>query len=380
MIRRTLLAAACIALSGGLCAVWSPTRAEPPAADAATSGTLGQALGRLPRVVTQNPAAVQAVFLDLSALPKAAWQDGQLSPEAFRRLMLAATMPPFKPLSMLGSASAWEQASGIPFAALDTMTAVEDVVAIWRPRDPARIPALETHIRGLGFTATQGGSLTAAEDTPFTLRMQNPWLAMKPGPTSVGRDGDVLIQAASPAGLRAFTAVPAAESALADPALRVALSGLNAQLGQGRLVQAAIFTPAMTLRTGDPAQFMDMTPGQASDVVRRQAESAGQGLPPYARGIMADVEGAAAPALLISLAYPDCGTAEAALARFATAWEASPLNAATPSDITRKAVQTEQGCAAVITIQQEQPGLRNVPLQSFQDAYMRRNPTPLDIY
>jgi hypothetical protein len=355
--------------------------AEPPAAARA----LHQALGALPAPVVENPAAIQAIFVDLAALPQAAWQEGQPSVEALQRLSLAQFVQPFQALNSLPPEQ-WGQEAGIGLADLSSLTAVEQAATIWRPRDAARIPPLLAHLQTLGFTAGEGGILSSPANVPIMTRMSNPWFSGYRGDVSVGRDGESVVQSISARGVRLFSGVAPDAGALADPPTAAALAGLENQLGQqgaaeDKLIQAALFTPIMTLRGADPAEFLRMSPEQARAAMRQRQETLGQGMPPYLKGILADLQSPAGPALLISLAYPDCGTAETAISRFRAFWDTPGFGQDIPATLSAEAVPQGSLCAAALLLRaEERPGLANPLLRSILDAYGRRARTPLDIF
>jgi hypothetical protein len=365
MIRRTALAALCCLLaSTGL------ARAQGDA--------LRQALSGLPAVVTENPEPVQALFLDLSALSRVAGQAQGWPPEALGRISAAADMPPMRALQSSG-VEGWNTAAGLPLQQVQSFTSVGDIAVIWRPADAAALPGLLEHLRQRGFTPGPDGLLTDPGPIPLPERMRDPWRILRHGPSSVLRDGDALVQSASPDGARRFAQVPPAESAAAEPTVRAALEGVEARLGAGRVVQAVLFAPTLTLRQQDPAAVLRNGPNAARERLRRDTETIGQGLPPYRRGLMVDVAGEQRPALLVSLTYPDCGTAETATAKVRAFWDTPAFNGAVPAEISTEAVNGETGCAATILIETAPDGLANPAFRQVWNAILQRQPTPLDI-
>lgn len=377
MNRRAFATGAIFALFTALPGLPAVSQAQTLADQAVNEQPMRRALNTLPPAVTESLGAIQAVFLDISALPEAAWQDGRPTVEAMRRLVLSQFVAPF---SALKSLEAWETAAGIRFAELGSLMAAGNTAVIWRPRDPARIPPLQAHLQSAGFKPDGDGILTAPADTPIMTRMSSPWMSQFRGQVSVGRDGDTLVQSRSPDEVRAFSAVAPDASVLTDAAIETALAGLEARLGQGRIIQAALFTPAMALRAGDPAATLRLSPAEAAAALQGRKETIGQGMPPFQKGVIADVQTPAGPALLVSLTYEDCGTADTALARLRAFWDMPGFGKSIPAELSDEAVHHGQGCAATMLFQLEQQGMANPALKSIMDAYARRERTPLDIF
>ncbi|MBC9207980.1 hypothetical protein IBL26_14135 [Roseomonas aerophila] len=365
MIRRTVLAAlGCLMASTGL------ARAE--------GSPLRQALSGLPAIITENPEPVQALFLDPSALSRVAGQAEGWPPEALRRISAAADMPPIRAMQG-GGIQAWNDAAGLSLQQVRSLASVGDIAVVWRLADAGAQARLLDHLRQRGFTQGPDGLLTDPGPISLMERMRDPWRVLRLGPSSVMADGDAVVQSASPEGVRRFAQVPAAGSAEAEPTVRAALEGVEARLGSGRIVQAVLFAPTLTLAQQDPAAVLRGGANAARERLRRDAETIGQGLPPYRRGLMVDIAGEQRPALLVSLTYPDCGTAETAAAKVRAFWDTPAFNGAVPAEISTEAVNGETGCAATILIETAPRGLANPAFEQVWNAIQQRQPTPLDI-
>jgi hypothetical protein len=365
MICRTALAALCCLLATGT-------------AGRAQENSLRQALSGLPAAVTESPEPAQALFLDLSALSRVAGQDAGWPPEALRRITSSADMPPIK-TRQSSTAVAWDKAAGIPLQQIRTLTSVGEAAVIWRMEGETNLAGVLQHLRQRGFSEGPGGMLTDPGPISVLERMRDPWRSLRQGPSSVLRDGGALVQAPSPDGARRFAGVSPAESAAANPTVRIALGGVEARLGQARIVQAVLFSPQLTWSAADPNRVLRQSAAGARQRMRADAETIGQGLPPYWRGLMVDVAGPERPGLLISLAYPDCGTAETAAAKARAFWDTPAFGQSLHSEISTEAVHVEGGCAATILIETAPQGMANPAFGKVWRAILLREATPMDI-
>jgi len=371
--RRRLTPIGLALLLGATFAGSAASSAEPDAAH-----LLRDALGRLPLGTALPSDALQAVFVDFAALPDAAWQGDALSRSGGARLGMAIGVEPLRRAALAGRAGL-----GLSLREIATVAAVGDGTgrpraAVWRPRDPVGLDALEAHLRGRGFAARPDGSLAMENEVPLPARMRDPWLAVAPdGRALARRDAEAVVSAANAEALAAIAPAPGPQGS-SDPTTSTVLAGLEARLDGTRPVQAVVFGPALTLRAGDPAALLNPDPAAAREAVRRDAAAAGTGLPPYARGIMADLPvDAERAAWVASLAYPDCATAEAAIERVRAAWPGwAPEDADGPAG---RAVPVEGACAATFRAVAPLREGRNTVLDRIWGAVMRREPTPLDI-
>ncbi|MDQ1081496.1 hypothetical protein [Pseudoroseomonas cervicalis] len=360
-----LFAACLLALTGA-------ARAQP-----AAPNPVREMLEQLPALVADNPAPVQARFLDVAVLLSLGPVEGADS--VLRRVGPVAEMVPLRALGSAGLAE-WEEAAGTKLAGLRSLAMVDEVAVLWRLRDAAGAEAVMARLRQAGFTEVEPGLLADPGPINVMQRMRNPWRGLRSGPSHVQRQGDRLVQAAGLQAVQQLSGPGEGPSAAAATAPRLALAGLDAQRGAGRIVQAVLFSPSLTLQAGDPAQALGL-----QGAAPRAAP--GEGLPPYRQGLLADLDEAGRPVLVIALAYPDCALAEAAIARFRAGWEgwATPgAPAPLPAAITGRTVAGEGGCAAALriaagTAQGTAPGAANPALDRLWQALQRRDPTPLDI-
>ncbi|MDD2867151.1 hypothetical protein [Neomegalonema sp.] len=182
----------------------------------------------------------------------------------------------------------------------------------------------------------------------------DPWRGSLGQAVAVGGKGAALIHASAPEAIRFLRGVE--RSALETPILATALAGLESVAGEGEALQASPFTPVLGLESGfDPAEILlRARPGQdmaalRAEIEARMAETT-RGVPPYFGGLLADAQIQGRPALVVALAYPDCGTAQAAAEASAGLWRAElPEPAAEVSASHVEGVEGVEGlCAAVI--------------------------------
>ncbi|WP_157755499.1 hypothetical protein [Neomegalonema perideroedes] len=209
----------------------------------------------------------------------------------------------------------------------------------------------------------------------------DPWRGSIGQAVAVGGKGAALIHAPTPEAIGFLRAME--RSALETPALATALAGLESVAGEGEALQALPFTPVLGLEAGfDPAELLlRARPGQDMAVLRaeieaRMAETA-QGLPPYFGGLLADAQIQGRPALVVSLAYPDCATAQAAAERSAGLWRAELPEPA--AEISASHAEGVEGlCAAVILgLGEAQEGLANPLASAALNRILRRDGLPM---
>jgi hypothetical protein len=128
-----------------------------------------------------------------------------------------------------------------------------------------------------------------------------------------------LVQAPTVGAARTFLAVPQGDGFTADPTVRAALADAEAQVGDRQVARALFFSPLLVMRADDPSLVLDPTlplgTTWAQEIEKRMAQAKvdrAPGVPPFLRGLMLDVAQPGRAGLLISLAYPECGSAQAA--------------------------------------------------------------------
>ncbi len=365
MIRRTILAALFLA------AAQVPAFPSRSAAEGMTA--LREAAAGLPSILVQSPERIQAVVVDFSALSAIAGGQADLPVEALRRLAFAGEMPALDMLRTNG-VEAWSEAAGVAPSDIRTLTGIGTTVAIWRFDTATRQAAVVEHLGRRGFQRAGADILQNPGPVPIQQQMSDPWHSLRSPGVAVAIAETALVQAPTGDVARRFLAVPPGDSFAADPAVRALFSGAEAQLGDGRVVQALFFSPALALRAGDPAAMLGASPREAMERIRQAQAKRTPAVPPFLRGLMLDVARPGRSGLLIALAYPDCGSAQAAGERVQGKWNDPPAS------VTVRAVPVADGlCAASILIEAEATGLTNPLLGALWDAILRREPTPLDI-
>ncbi|MBS7810650.1 hypothetical protein [Roseococcus pinisoli] len=358
MLRKAMLAALCLA------ALHGPVAAQNGLAP------LREAAEGLPAILAQNPEPFQMVFVDYSALAVVAGGRAEWPDAALRRIVLGSELPP---LATLRRPADWGAAAGVTLQQLRSMAGVGKSLVVWRFDRPARLEEVMAHLRQRGFVEAAGGMLQDSGPIPVMDRMRDPWRSLRSAGVTVARQGDTLVQAPQANAVRLLTGP--GESFAAEPVNRSLLEGVEAQLGEGRVVQALFFSPALGLKPGDPAALLNRDPGAR---LQLPAAGTGQGLPPYRRGLLVDVAGPDEAGLLVALAYPACVEAERAAHRLRERWSA--LGQAAPLRSSGRAVPEADGsCTASVLIEVAPAGMANPALDALWRAIQLREATPIDI-
>ncbi len=287
-------------------------------------------------------------------------------------------------------AGAWRETTG---------TALEDlsfVAVMGQPPLVVSVLGMETPeaVQGLlaklaerkGFEPVEGleDALINGEPMKQDFGRRNPadpWRGSIGQAVAVGGKGAALIHAPTPEAIGFLRAME--RSALETPALATALAGLESVAGEGEALQALSFTPVLGLEAGfDPAELLlRARPGQdmaalRAEIEARMAETA-RGLPPYFGGLLADAQIQGRPALVVSLAYPDCATAQAAAERSAGLWRVELPEPA--AEISASHAEGVEGlCAAVILgLGEAQEDLQNPLASAALNRILRRDGLPM---
>lgn len=232
--------------------------------------------------------------------------------------------------------------------------------SVWRLGSPADAEALVSslrrrHHRNLPVPnadlVTDPRLSEAIFGDSFELLL-SPWYTLG-GPHVLGTHGDALVQALSPGAsgdvsaddLLALrdTPMPRAQverSVALVAQLRTLTSGrslaewppveaiLRALEGiEGRIVQAHLLSPAIGLQPPRVELIRpDGTPiFDLAELDRGLRAERAAGVPPYLLALMADLQDGDTPALLIALAFSDCGLASAAAERFPMLWRSTRM-------------------------------------------------------
>jgi hypothetical protein len=370
-MRRTTLT---LSLVAGIC---TPVFAQNETA------TLRDTLQQIPASVLSRADPVQISFVDVDVL-SAAMTDG-LSADWMRRLVFAQ---PILPLGALGAGvDNFSEAAKVPFSTIKFFAGTGQAperVAWWGFDDAAAVTKLTAALKADGFSpAPSAGEGVLANGEPGQIDLThaaagNPWRGNMGFASLISPGDKAIVQSQSPEALAG--AIAPGPAAAENRALVAALDGLD-QANAGPIVQAAVVSPLFGLPQIDAGRIL---PADPSDVAAAQKNfaaeiaAASEGLPLYLTGIVADVTAGSSAKLVVSLAYPDCATADSAIAALKT--RSAALQTDPHQSLSGLSVKSESLCAAVITITSGKSEIpANVLLQQLMDAHIQRMPTLLQI-
>lgn len=349
--------------------------------------TLMQAFKQVPQSVLTAPEAIQIFFLDVQA-----WRGLEKTgptADGMRRLSIAQAITPLQSIGY--GLAKWSDSAKIPFDELSYFAGFGQApgnVTYWGLKDKDAAAKLADRLKQGDFKTVNGdvaglmanGEANKPDMTKATG--QDPWRGTMGMPTFVLPLDAALVQASSPAGMKALaqTTPSVADSEMVG----AAVAGLKEAMpsGSGQIVQAAIVSPVIGLQGVDPAKVLSSSPGDlesAKQKLKALAASSGRGIPPYFGGIIADVQVKNAPAVLISLSYADCSTAKQAVDGIGAVWKQG-MASAVQAEVSGRTVQTGKLCAAVVSIaapKAENAG--NPILAQIMNRYMQRDATVLQI-
>ncbi|MBN8631240.1 MAG: hypothetical protein J0L76_10340 [Rhodobacterales bacterium] len=339
--------------------------------------SLRAALTVLPAEVFAPTHSDLTSFLDLSLL--AELHSGRLDRPAFQRGQAVSGLRPVDALAMAGPEE-WSMAAGTDIANLRFVAGYgqpPNQVAIWGFSDEAAASDAFAGLTERGFSpfGTLPGVVANGEPGQMDMSARNPadpWRGMLGKSSFVTQRGAIFLHADLP---DAFAPIlGAASSAEASPTGAALLAGLEAQ--EGVTVQAMLFGPSLGLHSGiDPSVLMTATPDKAIAAIEEAMTAPVPGVPLYSGAILADLQGAGGPVMVLALAYSDCATAEAAAAQAAALWsESAPdIGAAVPSHVDAGA----SGCAAVISVAGD--GEVNAPFDRAVRGIFQRDLLPIRV-
>lgn len=341
--------------------------------------TLRQALSGMPEMLLTNPDPMQIFFLDVPVWRGLA--DGEVSDTALMRLNIARNIAPLEVLNY-GALDIWDEKAGVPLAEISYFAGFgvpPSMVGYWGFDDASTAGDLIETLKTRDFVAVDGPAEGIfGNGEPYRQNLQgrdpaNPWV----GP--LGRShfvlplGHAVIQAPAPEAMAALTQIE--PSAADNVVIEVALDGLSGvvDVDQDRIVQAMVISPAFGLENLDPALLLGM---QDIEAARAALEAAAQesleGVPPYLGGIVADVQLGNRPAVIVSLAYPDCQSADKAIEGLQLRWTEHMESEAEISG--RSVANAGSLCAAVVSfVGGETEDQSNLPLRETLDRFMGRN-------
>ena len=351
-----------------------------PAARAA--GNLEAALRTVPDSALATSDPMPIVFLDVRALSEAA--GGALSDAALRRMAFHESIRPLNVLSY-GGARTWTETAGIPFDDISYFAAFGQPparVSYWGLATKAAADNLIGKLQDRTFRPVTTAPRILANGEPRAVSLRNrqptnPWSGPMGETSAVLAIDRVVAQASAAADLENLTGV--GRSAADHGAVATALAGMATadDRDPGAIVQAAVVTPLIGTPPGDPAAVLSAPTEMAAKAkaVDDRREQDPDGVPAYAGGLVADYQGKAGPALLVSLAYPDCRTAGRAVTALKARWQAGMAPAASLDG--RTVESPRRGCAAVLRVAQAQGA--KPPFAAFIETYRQRGFNVLQI-
>lgn len=297
--------------------------------------TLHEALAYMPASMLDSPTPPLAVFVNVQAalaLGRAASQ-----PHALTTRMRAGL--PLRAIAALqaGDPSRWQQATGMPPAALQYLAGFGKPAAmttIWGLGSTAGVEQLMQYLPARGFEpiAASGLSRAVANGQPLMLDLSrrepaNPWLGAR-GQTSIAAPlPTAVVQSGAPQSVAVLQHIAPERSLAQHKAIRPALEALQSAVQEGaQIVQAVVVAP--------PASVDPLTPAaRASLRGHLPTQTNEPQVPAYAGAIVADVQADGKPAVGIALTYEDCAQATAAGDTIARAWQAAdPAGSAPRAD------------------------------------------------
>lgn len=346
--------------------------------------SLEDAMAKMPETVLSNPAAVQVNFVDVAALHALAGAEG-LNPTVLTRAMIGGTLPPYNALQLRG-AEAWNEKSFVDLGDLRYFAGFGDApktITIWGLENEDAAASLISALDAAEFDAVSpegviGNGEPLAMD-PTKMDPADPWRSRVGAATFAAAKGNAVIQATVPApfGVLLEERPSMAESAV----VTAALGGLEAALGNDLLVQAMLISPVFGLGAADLdiALIIGLDLDTMREKLEAELEAGTEGIPVYLGGFIADAQGQQ-PAVLISLTYADCATAERAAEQMAQRWS-DTMPGQAQGDMETATFQSPDGlCAATLKVAgTSDAGLRNPIFQALFDAYLRRDFTVVQI-
>jgi hypothetical protein len=336
---------------------------------------LKDALGKFPQVIVTNPEPVQAYFVNMEALQAIGKEIGSERGYAEQRLDFAM-IDALKPLAV-GGVETWQGNSGIGLAQVRYFAGMgvpPQTVSVWGLDSEQTATGLVKSLSEADFEPV-GSNGVVGNGQPMAPNMQaraigNPWRDQLGRATFVGQSGAALVQSGMPAAVETFLRKD--DAASDHPVVATSLVSLDAIA----VVQAMLISPAFGLQSADPGSIA-VSGSTDIDEVRSELEAAmdkaGQGIPPYFGGIIADVQNDQ-PELVISLVYADCEIAETA----ARMVEQRFADAMTNSGPAMYETSTSEGvdglCAAVVAVTAEdvQGAAANPYAKTLFAKFMRR--------
>ncbi|MDR7126351.1 hypothetical protein [Pseudotabrizicola sp. 4114] len=356
---------------------------------AQTLDPLTDALGQLPDTVLSNPVSQQAYFVDIAAVARlAAEQNGDITPRHFMRAPVGAMLPPAAALYS-GDTDNWHERAGVDLQDVRYFVGYGEppnTVTVWGLADDDTATDLVTTLTNGDFKPVgEEGIIGNGEPRIADLTLADrgmPWRSPVGAPTFAGAKGNVLIQASTPDTLPGMLGDFGDSGLDRHPMVQALTAGLEVAVGDQTIVQAVLISPAFGFASIDPSAIM---PGGGRDIdairnhLKAQITSGSAGIPPFLGGLIADAH-ADHPAVAISLAYPDCETADLAATLIEERWATSMPDVAQGTTSTATSEHPDGYCAAVLTVTGDGTDKSLNPLFStFFDMNARREFTVLQV-
>ena len=362
-----------------ICLATALLLAPSPAALAASTDTLGDALSKFPQSVLMSSEPIQAYFVDMTLLQELGKKAGAEQGLAAERMDFAM-IDALKPL-MMGGVETWTRNSGIDLAKLRYFAGMgvpPQTVSVWGLDSEATTKNLMGSLSEGEFEPV-GANGVIGNGEPMNVNITareigNPWRDEMGRATFLSRSGDALVQSSTPDAVAGF--LQNDETAIDHPVVATLLGSLDAVSDAGGVVQAMLISPAFGLQSVDP-RSLNLSGSVNMDELRRQLKSAmeqaGTGIAPYFGGIIADLQ-EDQPALVMALAYPDCDMARAAAESVKQRWE-DTMTESGPATVETSTFEGSDGlCAAVVAVARDsdQAGTTNPYAKAVFARIMRR--------
>ncbi|KAA0971966.1 hypothetical protein FPY71_02240 [Aureimonas fodinaquatilis] len=368
-----------------LCLASALVLASSPVALAAGADALSDAFSKFPQVIVTNPEPVQAYFVNMEALQAIGQHIGSEHGFAHQRMAFGA-IGAVKPLTM-ASVETWEGNSGIELAKVRYFAGMgvpPQMISVWGLNDEATVTGLLEALSDADFEPVgSAGVIGNGEPMAANLRARqigNPWRDELGRATFVGQTGNGLVQSGIPQAVEFF--LKDGENASDHPVVATALGSLDAITNAGLVVQAMLISPTFGLQGGD---FGSIALSGSTDMseLRSQLEAslkeAGQGIPPYFGGIIADVQNER-PELVMTLIYSDCETAETATHLIEARWQGTMADSGAAAIRTGTREGVDGLCAAAVSVEAQNAEPDSNPhAKAMFNAFMKRQFNVLQI-
>lgn len=320
---------------------------------------LQDAFGKLPELILTDPVPHQAYFVDVAAIVRLAEQQhGKITPQTFMRAPVGAMLPPVAALYS-GDPADWQDRAGLGLSGMRYFIGFGSpptTLTVWGLADEAAAAGLvetltERDFQPTGNDGIIGNGAPMVPDLAGADR-SNPWRSPVGAATFAGVKGNAVIQASTPDVLPAFLGDFDGASLNRNPMIETLIGGLEAAISDHAIVQAMLVSPVFGFGEVDPAVFLQPGPRDIDavrDTLQDQIAATAEGIPAYLGGLIVDAHGDH-PAVAISLAYPECKTAETAAKLMEERWVASMPDEAQGSTAIVTEGHPDGYCAAVLTV------------------------------